>query len=202
MTENLKDYRVVIRIKNNRILEAMEKAGIPTVADLSRRTGIRQTVLGTLINLKIKALKSNNQWTKPALKLAKVLKTLPEDLFVGRQLEANFNKTIAIMKADEADLVSLEDLSPHTMALAGPHENAETSELKDRIAQVFESIPKRQARAVAMHIGLATGQEETYETIGQELGVSRTRAQQLCAQGLRKLQMPARARLLREYFNP
>jgi len=48
----MKDYRITVKIKNNYMLKAMEKAGFYSGASLSKASNVGQTPISYFLNLK------------------------------------------------------------------------------------------------------------------------------------------------------
>lgn len=64
----------------------------------------------------------------------------------------------------------------------------DTEKAAKRIREIFrEVLDRREARIVLMHNGVLTGEEMTFEAIGEKMGISRVRAIQLNSSAIRKL---------------
>ena len=71
--------------------------------------------------------------------------------------------------------------------LEGPEEALERSAVADLVRHGLAELPERTRRVLELRFGLWDGQPRTLSEVSQELGVSRERARQLEADGLRRL---------------
>ena len=71
--------------------------------------------------------------------------------------------------------------------LEGPEEALERSAVADLVRHGLAELPKRTRRVLELRFGLWDGKPRTLSEVSQELGVSRERARQLEADGLRRL---------------
>ena len=51
----MKDYRVEVKVKNNYLFKLMQSYGLSNAAELSRASGLAQTAIGKVLNLKVPA---------------------------------------------------------------------------------------------------------------------------------------------------
>ena len=72
--------------------------------------------------------------------------------------------------------------------------------LVEKIEEVLESLPPREARILRMRYGLENGRTYTLEEVGQKFGLTRERIRQIETKAMRRLRHPRRARQLREYL--
>lgn len=82
-----------------------------------------------------------------------------------------------------------------------PSEATGYSILKDKIAEVLESLTDREKRVLALRFGLEDGKPKTLEEVGIEFNVTRERIRQIEAKALRKMRHPTRARLLSAFLD-
>lgn len=59
--ESVKPFRLQMRVKNNRLIEAREEMGFTTVASMSRASGIPQSVIGKYENFKSRPIRVSPQ---------------------------------------------------------------------------------------------------------------------------------------------
>ena len=76
--------------------------------------------------------------------------------------------------------------------LEGPEEALERAAVADLVRHGLAELPERTRRALELRFGLTDGQPRTLGEVGEELGVSRERARQLEADGLRRLRRALR----------
>jgi hypothetical protein len=77
----VKEFRVEVKVKNNLLLGAMERAGFRTASAFAAASGVSQIHVGQYLNIKKAPMFQNGVWLPSALKMAKCLRTLPEELF-------------------------------------------------------------------------------------------------------------------------
>lgn len=78
----MKDYRVIITIKNNHLWRAMQRAGFTTAAELSRASGVRQDRIGLLLNLKMSPTTRTGEIRPIVARLSSVLGVIPEGNYI------------------------------------------------------------------------------------------------------------------------
>jgi len=81
-----------------------------------------------------------------------------------------------------------------------PIQSAYSKMLTEKISDVLETLPPREARIVRLRFGLENGRNYTLEEVGQKFGLTRERIRQIESKALRRLRHPRRARQLREYL--
>jgi RNA polymerase primary sigma factor len=81
-----------------------------------------------------------------------------------------------------------------------PMQSAYSKLLTEKIRDVLETLPPREARILRLRFGLENGRVYTLEEVGQKFGLTRERIRQIESKALRRLRHPRRARQLREYL--
>jgi RNA polymerase primary sigma factor len=81
-----------------------------------------------------------------------------------------------------------------------PVQSAYSKLLSEKVEEVLESLPPREARILKLRFGLENGQTYTLEEVGQKFGLTRERIRQIESKALRRLRHPRRARQLKEYL--
>ncbi|NTV36091.1 MAG: sigma-70 family RNA polymerase sigma factor [Anaerolineaceae bacterium] len=81
-----------------------------------------------------------------------------------------------------------------------PVQSAYAKLLRDKIEEVLETLPPREARILRLRFGLENGHTYTLEEVGQKFGLTRERIRQIEGKALRRLRHPRRSRQLREYL--
>ena len=81
-----------------------------------------------------------------------------------------------------------------------PIQSAYAKMLTEKISEVLETLPPREARILRLRFGLENGRNYTLEEVGQKFGLTRERIHQIESKALRRLRHPRRARQLREYL--
>lgn len=190
----MKDYRVEITVRNNRILFYMKQMGYNTVADLcNNNPSLFQTSVGALINLKSKPIKKGGNWTEQALKLMEVLCCEPDDLWSDAQrnyaLKMN-KKSVELAESEVKKLIVPVD--PEILSI-----ECQKNEI---IKATLETLTPREEAVLQMRFGLKPYfREHTYTEIGKDLGICGQRVHQVETRALRKLRHPTRSRGLKEF---
>jgi RNA polymerase primary sigma factor len=72
--------------------------------------------------------------------------------------------------------------------------------LREKIEEVLDTLPPREARILRLRFGLENGHNYTLEEVGEKFGLTRERIRQIESKALRRLRHPRRSRQLREYL--
>ena len=72
--------------------------------------------------------------------------------------------------------------------------------LREKIEEVLDTLPPREARILRLRFGLENGHNYTLEEVGEKFGLTRERIRQIESKALRRLRHPRRARQLKEYL--
>ena len=183
-------YRIVAKIKNNRLWRSIEET-FPTLKSqsaMSKKLRISQICLGELLNMKYWPYNVKRQrWTPTALYLSKRLGESPEYLF---DPELYGKPPLVTQVSIETDRLAL----PDALRLMLPPEPSTSPEdalsQDDRVRLITEALTlmtEREAAVLSLRFGLKDGDEHTYKEIGEKLGISNTRAQQIERTAIHKL---------------
>lgn len=198
----MKDYEVVVRVRNNRLLTKMRESGFPTLAALARASGIPNPTLGVIANLKAPALASTGDWREPVAKLSAFLGCMPEELYPPQHLEAPLRKNRVAFQANLEEIESIAALGASLRTLAIPAE--ETMIREQAVASVRQALgmlPPRLERILRIRFGIDC-EEKTLTEIGEMWGITRSRVAQIEAKAMRMLKHPCRGKILREALEP
>jgi RNA polymerase primary sigma factor len=81
-----------------------------------------------------------------------------------------------------------------------PIQSAYSQLLSEKIQEVLDTLPPREARILRLRFGLENGRSYTLEEVGQKFGLTRERIRQIESKALRRLRHPRRSRQLRDYL--
>ncbi len=81
-----------------------------------------------------------------------------------------------------------------------PAEAANDALMFQGLREALESLPPRESMVLQLRYGLVDGKAHTLKEVGQKLGVTRERARQIEAQGIRRLQNPEIRRKLGDFI--
>lgn len=194
LTTGGKDYVLQIKVKNGPMLRAMRNAGFQTALALARAANCGPSTVGEFLNLTDVPLRSNGNWAPAILRIAEVLKVLPEDLFPPQHLRAALKKNRAEIDMSSDDVCAVLDWG---LAYSTTPEIEQIENDKSRaLSACLNSLIPRQHRVLALRFGLDGKEPRTLEQVGIELGITGNRVRQIEAKALRNLKHPARARQL------
>ena len=72
--------------------------------------------------------------------------------------------------------------------------------LREKVQDVLDTLPPREARILRLRFGLDNGRAYTLEEVGQKFGLTRERIRQIESKALRRLRHPRRSRQLKDYL--
>jgi RNA polymerase primary sigma factor len=81
-----------------------------------------------------------------------------------------------------------------------PVQSVYTKLLSEKIDEVLEALPYREARILRLRFGLENGRLYTLEEVGRKFGLTRERIRQIETKALRLLRQPRRSGHLKEYL--
>jgi RNA polymerase primary sigma factor len=82
-----------------------------------------------------------------------------------------------------------------------PIQSTYTKLLREKIEEVLDTLPPREARILRLRFGLENGHTYTLEEVGVKFGLTRERIRQIEGKALRRLRHPRRSRQLREFMS-
>jgi len=81
-----------------------------------------------------------------------------------------------------------------------PSQSVYAKLLSEKIEEVLDTLPYREAHILRLRFGLENGRYYTLEEVGKKFGLTRERIRQIETKALRRLRQPRRSRQLREYL--
>ena len=183
---------IIAKAKQGDIFEALEKRGW-TQKQGAEFLGVDQTTFCRLINMSWVPREFSPQLT---VKLYELTGKMPEDIFPDWARERDF---LAMPKVGKR----IVELTPQMLQSAGtrpclpltPEEIFCRQDLEKKINEVLHTLSPREEQIVRRH--LMDG--ETFDNIGEDLGITWQWAQQIKDKALRKLRHPQFTRQLREF---
>jgi RNA polymerase sigma factor (sigma-70 family) len=195
------EYRIEIKVRNNILLDRVEKAGYRSVPVFCKENGIDYHCLNDVINMTRSALDSRGNWRTCVLKTANAFDCSPENLFTESQLNAQLKTNKKTLKVNEAEMrFMLEQDEPKLL------EDSYAEEQRDAmIEKMLTTLTPREQKVLKMRMGLGEYDreytlEETGNAIENHYGTgptSRERIRQIEQKALRKLRHPLRSQEIR-----
>ena len=181
----MKDYRIKITIRNERLLTAIEALGFVSVRQFCAQHALDYQRITEIIRGKLKPLNSKGEVTKIVEELLEITGVTLEEAFTKRQLKG-FHKTSFEMKVVEKDLKKL----------VNPVKNQEQKiieqDVKLRLLEAFATkLSSKEEKVIRLFYGFDNGHEHTQNEIGQIFGISHARVGQIKARAEKKLKHPA-----------
>ena len=81
-----------------------------------------------------------------------------------------------------------------------PPDTVDLTLLREKIEDLLDTLPAREARVLRLRFGLQDGHYYTLEEVGHKFGLTRERIRQIEVQALNRLRHPRRSRQLRDYL--
>ena len=163
------------------------------------------------IRIPVHTLEAVNKLTKTATQLQQKLGHEPTDQEIAEELGLSADRVREFLRAI-AEPVSLEapvgesedaPLGEFLVDHRGetPAEAAIRSMIRDRIADILDTLSVRERDVILMRYGLVDGRAHTLEEVAQRFHVTRERIRQIEQKTLKKLKHPSRARRLLEVLD-
>lgn len=187
----MKDYRVKVKVLNDRILTAIKNAGYTSIPKFSKDNNINYVNLNNLINMNQTPLTHKGELSSTASQLCIALNKMPCDLFNDVQMYEGFSQNKHEFSFDDHDVKNLLSNSIY-------HEKPYLSFQED-LKEVFSTLSSVEADVLTKRFGFESDQM-TLEEISNVYGVQRERIRQIEAKALRKLRHPTRADVLKPYL--
>lgn len=199
MTEEVKDYRIEVKVKNNNLLRRIEDAGYKTVAEFCKMNNHPnwQSKIGDLINLKATPFNAAGKFNRVVVGVAEILKCLPEDLFTETQMNTALESNKKYIETSEAEMRFMLENQKEVKSL---EDLTEFNRLPEKVSELLETLTPREAKVIALRFGLKGMDTHTLEECSQTFGCNRERIRQIEAKALRKLRHPSRSEVLKETY--
>ena len=182
------DYRVQIKVRNARLLRAIEKAGHQPGQIFAREVGISYTVhLLPYLNLKRTPFDENGDLRPCAEKLCVFLNCLPDELWSEEQRYPLLTNAAEI----ELSAASVHELLASPSDCADPLSLLEKKQAAQAVDALLDTLTPREAEVLRLRHGI-DGEPMNLEEMAKAKRCSRERIRQIEAKALRKLRAPAR----------
>ena len=197
----MKEYRLHVKVKNNYLFSAMERAGYWTVADVCHAGGLAQTDVGKVANLKTTLYNKRGETRPVFVKLSEFLRCLPEDLIPPQHVDAVLPSNTGNVEISFDDIQTLlPGFTPEQPLL--PDAMIEQHELTAALASMIDTLPAREKRVLDRIFGLNGAEPCTLRALGEEFGLSQERIRQIQLRALRRLKHPRVSAVVRELISP
>jgi RNA polymerase sigma factor (sigma-70 family) len=143
------DYELELKIKNGRITQAMNRAGITSIAELARKAGIRPGSLYKIINMQASPLNQYGEWRHSVLKMAEALSCLPASLFNDQQMLGSVETNLIQVPMTAEELARFLGQSP------GPTTIDEVEEIVEKrlmMHKAMKLLSEREAKVLSLRM--------------------------------------------------
>lgn len=163
---------------------------------------------GRTIRIPIHMLESMSKITEAREKLHQQFGSTPTPEELAESTGLPQRKIMMFLRLEE-DTLSLDSSILGGMPLSdmiedlvkpNPVENVIESQLKEKVAFVLATIPRRERKILQLRMGIGCGSDYTLEEIGAEEGVTRERIRQIEAKALRRMRHSSRANYLKDFY--
>jgi len=182
------EYRLTLKVRNNLLMSAIERAGYKSQIEFAKREGISAPLLYKLVNMKQSPVRSDGTIRKGVVKICEALNCLPEDIFSDDQMYSEVSQNTFETTCDKDELVGLTDPRGTTDSLDSDIANQMLSEY---ISKALGNLTDREAGIIKKRFGLCGEGEMGLEDLAKMYGVSRERIRQIEAKGIRRLRHPS-----------
>jgi RNA polymerase primary sigma factor len=181
----MKDYKLTIKVRNNRLLKAIEEAGGTPGQKWCDENGLCYQRVNKLINMTSSPLNSQGDLFPDAAKLCDVLEKLPEDLWSNEQiypLERNFSE----IEMSHDEVIAL--LPQEQQQYLPDFSELENSQTKTLVSAALATLTNRERDVIRMRFE----EELTYDECAKRFDVTRERIRQIESKAMTKLRHPSR----------
>ncbi len=197
----MKEYRLHVKVKNNYLFTVMERAGYWSVSELCHASGLNQTNVGRVANLKVSLYNTRGEIRPIFTRLSRVLRCLPEDLIPPQHSDAALPVNTGNVEISFEEIQTL--LPGYTVeAPLLPDAVIEQHELAAALESLIDTLTPREKRIIERRFGLDGEEPCTLEVLGKEFGVTRDRIRQIEQRALRRLKHPRRNFRVRALMSP
>lgn len=183
-----KDYRVTVKVRNARIINALAELGEVVGQIAATKIGISYAKLLALSNIKLSPIDEEGNIIPEVLKLCDYLNKMPLDLFSVEQ--------IVPLKTNTAELdMSIEEVEMLMLPASerqDPEQLLADMQVNNALRFALETLTPREAKVLQLRFGVDC-EDHTFEELGQIMGISKERVRQIEAKALRKLRHSSRA---------
>jgi RNA polymerase sigma factor (sigma-70 family) len=185
----MKDYKVTIKVRNARLINALAEVGESVGGKLANKMGVSYHQLLDLSNLKMSPLDEEGKLLPIVEKLCDLTnKTLFELFTVDQIAPLETNKAEFEMDVQEVQELLLERSSEDLYI---------EKQTNEAVHDLMDSLTPRENQILKLRYGVKTTTDYTLGEVGEVFGVSAARVRQIEAKALRKMRHPSRSDRLR-----
>ena len=178
-----KDYRVTVKVRNNRILKAIEDVGGAPGQMWCKANGLRYSSINDLINLTESPMQKNGALTTQAEALCLAVRKIPEELWSEEQLIPLDRNTSEAEMSHEQVVAMLPRSEPSYLQDFSAIEKKESAQI---MSDILDTLSEREAQVLRMRYY----HDMALDEVALSFGVTSSRILQIENRALRKLRRP------------
>ena len=181
----MKDYRLTVKVRNNRLLKAIEAVGGTPGGKWCAANGLSYTQVNDLVNMTRSPLTEGGEMRQSTMALCDVLGKLPEDLWSNEQLyplEKNFSE----MEMDYAQVVAM--LPQEEQSYLPDFSEVERAQTKSLVHKALATLTQREQEVIQMRFT----DDLTLDECGKRMDITGARVREIEQKALRKMRHPSR----------
>lgn len=194
----MKDLRVIIRVKNNLLVKLRESMSFNQM-QMAEYLKVGKCSYGDLENLVKPPRNKKGEWSPIALKIAKNLKMLVEDVFPESLQNVKKNKIEKEINTN--NLIDYYQTTDVYKQISSPEKKHIDRNIKNEIKKTIETLTPREQEVINHRYGFNGYSAVSLKKCGEIMGICGTRVQQIEAKGIRKLRHPSRRNVLKNAIN-
>jgi hypothetical protein len=187
-----RDFNVVVRVRNGRLLAAIRREGYASISEFARRNGLLQQEVSGLVSMRISPLSRRTGMPTPLiLRVADALHAAVADLVPPRQMAAAMataSRPVGLDLTDDQIEYFLRQV-PTT-----PEQWLALSRAQLAIKKNLGTLTPREQRVLHLHLGLDGYPDAPLREVAKQIGVGGNRVQQIERRAIRRLRHPGRAK--------
>ena len=183
----MNEYRIKISVRNNLILDAIEKAGYTSVQRFCMDKNISASGVIALIALKNPPIMQCGSFSSAANQLMEELCALPTELWTAEQLTMELKHNTSFRNVGKEDL---QLSSSEALKIVFDREKEE------KVAEVLDMINPRKKKVLEMRYGIGGVDPMTLEEVGKAFSLTIERIRQIELQAIRDLKQKDRRVIL------
>lgn len=173
---SLKPFRLIVRVKNNRLIRLREELGL-NLSAFAAAIGATASHISAIESFKGTVYSATYGWTKTAQRIADYHGVACEDLWPEE------------VRLVRRNVMTLEASREDVAKLGGqPFDELAGKELRERAAELLEKLPPKTRKMLAASLD----EDATLGELGASIGRSRERARQIVNGGVRTLRSTMR----------
>lgn len=182
----MKDYRITVKVRNNRILKAIEAVGGTPGNKWCEANGLGYGLVNDLINLTASPIGEYGDLRPTAARLCEVLGVLPDDLWSNEQLHP-LERNFSYMEMDHSQVLALSSSGGGEQAYLPDFSAIDQRETRALLDKAKARLTEREREVIALRYEKDLSLQECAKILKYTV----ERIRQIESKALRKLRHPS-----------